>query len=37
MAALQGDTIVSVPLREAVAELKTVPREFYETAKAFFG
>jgi 6-phosphofructokinase 1 len=37
MAALQGDAIVSVPLREAVAELKTVPREFYETAKAFFG
>jgi 6-phosphofructokinase 1 len=37
MAALQGDAIVEVPLREAVAELKTVPREFYETAKAFFG
>jgi phosphofructokinase-like protein len=37
MAALQGDAIVEVPLSEAVAELKTVPREFYETAKAFFG
>jgi phosphofructokinase-like protein len=37
MAALQGDRIVEVPLRDAVAELKTVPREFYETAKAFFG
>jgi ATP-dependent phosphofructokinase / diphosphate-dependent phosphofructokinase len=37
MAALQGDAIVEVPLGEAVAELKTVPREFYETAKAFFG
>ncbi len=37
MAALQGDAIVEVPLRDAVAELKTVPREFYETAKAFFG
>src|SRR5919109_1285735 len=37
MAALQGDAIVEVPLADAVAELKTVPREFYETAKAFFG
>jgi phosphofructokinase-like protein len=37
MAALHGDSIVDVPLREAVAELKTVPREFYETATAFFG
>jgi 6-phosphofructokinase 1 len=37
MAALQGDVIVEVPLREAVAELKTVPPEFFETAKAFFG
>ncbi|MGH3092070.1 MAG: 6-phosphofructokinase [Gaiellaceae bacterium] len=37
MAALHGDAIVDVPLREAVAELKTVPREFYETATAFFG
>jgi 6-phosphofructokinase 1 len=37
MSALQGDTIVEVSLRDAVAELKTVPPEFYETAKAFFG
>ena len=37
MAALHGDTIVDVPLRAAVAELKTVPREFYDVAKAFFG
>jgi ATP-dependent phosphofructokinase / diphosphate-dependent phosphofructokinase len=37
MAALQGDAIVDVPLADAVAELKTVPREFYDTAKAFFG
>jgi ATP-dependent phosphofructokinase / diphosphate-dependent phosphofructokinase len=37
MAALHGDTIVDVPLREAVAELKTVPPEFYDVAKAFFG
>ena len=37
MAALQGDAVVEVPLREAVAELKTVPAEFYDVAKAFFG
>ena len=30
-------TIVDVPLAEAVAELKTVPREWYDTARAFFG
>ncbi|HSK14629.1 MAG TPA: ATP-dependent 6-phosphofructokinase [Gaiellaceae bacterium] len=37
MTALKGDDIVDVPLREAVAELKTVPPEFYDVAKAFFG
>jgi 6-phosphofructokinase 1 len=37
MAALHGDSIVEVPLADAVAQLKTVPREFYETATAFFG
>jgi phosphofructokinase-like protein len=37
MAALHGDAIVEVQLRDAVAELKTVPREFYDVAKAFFG
>ncbi len=37
MAALQGDTIVEVSLRDAVAELKTVPKEFSEVARAFFG
>ncbi|MDQ3866876.1 MAG: 6-phosphofructokinase [Actinomycetota bacterium] len=37
MAALQGDRIVEVPLAEAVAELKTVPGEWYDVAKAFFG
>ncbi len=37
MAALQGDTIVAVPLAEAVAGLKTVPAEWYEVARAFFG
>jgi len=37
MAALHGDRIVDVSLAEATAELKTVPPEWYETAKAFFG
>jgi 6-phosphofructokinase 1 len=37
MTALQGDTIVEVPLRDAVAELKTVPKEWFEVARAFFG
>jgi 6-phosphofructokinase 1 len=37
MAALQGDRIVAVPLKDAVAELKTVPTDWYEVAKAFFG
>jgi ATP-dependent phosphofructokinase / diphosphate-dependent phosphofructokinase len=37
MAALQGDSIVAVPLAAAVAELKTVPPDWYEVAKAFFG
>jgi 6-phosphofructokinase 1 len=37
MAALRGDSIVDVPLADAVAELKTVPREWYEVARAFFG
>jgi 6-phosphofructokinase 1 len=37
MAALQGDAIVAVPLADAVAQLKTVPVEFYNAARAFFG
>src|SRR5213592_2539127 len=37
MASLQGDRIVDVALEEATAELKTVPPEWYEVAKAFFG
>ena len=37
MAALQGDTIVAVPLADAVARLKTVPPAWYEVARAFFG
>jgi 6-phosphofructokinase 1 len=37
MAALQGDDVVEVPLKDAVAELKTVPPAYYEAAKVFFG
>ena len=37
MAALHGDRIVDVPLKDATAELKTVPEEWYAVAKAFFG
>ncbi len=37
MAALHGDRIVDVSLKEATAELKTVPPEWYDVAKAFFG
>jgi 6-phosphofructokinase 1 len=37
MAALQGDSIVDVSLEEATAELKTVPEDWYEVARAFFG
>jgi ATP-dependent phosphofructokinase / diphosphate-dependent phosphofructokinase len=37
MAALQGDALVDVPLADAIAERKTVPREWYEAARAFFG
>ncbi len=37
MAALHGDAIVDVSLAEATAELKTVPPDWYEVAKAFFG
>ena len=37
MAALQGDSIVDVSLAEATAELKTVPEDWYDVARAFFG
>jgi phosphofructokinase-like protein len=37
MAALQGDAIVDVSLAEATAELKTVPPNVYDVARAFFG
>jgi hypothetical protein len=29
--------VIAVPLAEATAELKTVPREWYDVAKTFFG
>jgi ATP-dependent phosphofructokinase / diphosphate-dependent phosphofructokinase len=37
MAALQGDRIVDIALEEATRELKTVPSEWYDVARAFFG
>src|SRR5207237_7370428 len=37
MAALRGDEIVDVALEEATTELKTVPPQWYDVAKAFFG
>ncbi|MGZ8691411.1 MAG: 6-phosphofructokinase [Gaiellaceae bacterium] len=37
MAALHGDDIVDVSLVEAIAELKTVPPEWWAVAQAFFG
>src|SRR5918912_302534 len=37
MAALQGDSVVDVSLEEATAELKTVPEDWYDVARAFFG
>ena len=37
MTALRGDEIVDVGLEEATTELKTVPPQWYDVAKAFFG
>jgi 6-phosphofructokinase 1 len=37
MAALRGDDVIAVSLKEATAELKTVPPEWYHVAKNFFG
>jgi 6-phosphofructokinase len=37
MAALRGDSIVDVSLDEATAQLKTVPEDWYDVARAFFG
>jgi ATP-dependent phosphofructokinase / diphosphate-dependent phosphofructokinase len=37
MVALRGTAIVTVPLSDAVARLRTVPRDYYALAEAFFG
>jgi 6-phosphofructokinase 1 len=37
MAALRGDDVIAVSLKEATAELKTVPLEWYDVARTFFG
>ena len=37
MVSLQGRKIESVPLEAAVGQLKTVPQDFYDLAKIFFG
>jgi 6-phosphofructokinase 1 len=37
MAAARGTEVELVPLADAVAELRTVPVEFYEQAATFFG
>lgn len=37
MVALQGDSIVPIPLHDAVGELKTVKMDLYELSKIFFG
>jgi len=37
MVGLQDNHIVAVPLKEATSQLKTVPEEFYQVAKVFFG
>ena len=36
MVALHGDSIVDISLEEGTAELKTVPDEWYDVARAFF-
>jgi len=37
MAALRGDDVIAVSLEEATAELKTVPDDWYDVGRAFFG
>ncbi len=37
MTALRGDAVVPVPLAEAAGKTRTVPREYYALAEAFFG
>ena len=34
---VEGDDVIAVPLAEATAQLKVVPREWYDVARAFFG
>lgn len=37
MASLRGTEIVDVPIKEAIAELKVVPKDLWLLAKSFFG
>jgi ATP-dependent phosphofructokinase / diphosphate-dependent phosphofructokinase len=37
MTALRGDDVVPAPLSDAAGKLRTVPREYYALAEAFFG
>jgi 6-phosphofructokinase 1 len=37
MAALRGNAVISVPLAEATAKLKTVDDAFFSVAEVFFG
>ena len=37
MAAIRGNRIISVPLAEAVGELKRLDEEIYRVAEVFFG
>jgi 6-phosphofructokinase 1 len=37
MAAIRGNKIISVPLAEAVGELKRLDEEIYRVAEVFFG
>ncbi len=37
MAALRGNDVVGIPLKEAVAEVRLVPEELYRVAEVFFG
>ena len=37
MVALQGDKIISIPIEEAVSNLKTVNMDLYKISKIFFG
>ena len=37
MVAVRSSEIVPVPLEEAVASVRGVPRQLYDTAQTFFG